>query len=1450
MTGVPPIRHNTGSRRGSTRTHRPSRTAVPYPMSRPSGPNAGSRRVPPPVGTPPPLFVGTPYPAEAGLAQPQPITPRVHRAVRETGRISEYNQMVNRLLSQPRPASPTNSGGGLHPGGIVPSPVPGNGGSLLGQGTNPRPVAGLHQVQDPIDVSSGQMVMHEVDAEFLGALPLVFERTHFSAFRAGRWLGESWMSTLDERVEVHADQVCFAAADGTIQVFPRPHGEAWVTAERGPLRRLAEAPEAGFVIEDRARGRMLFFGRGTGVLPVLSISDRNGNHIVVDHDERGVPTEVWHSGGYRVRVDTDDGLVSGLRSVADDGSEVELVRYGYDERRRLTEVTNASGLPFRYSYDDAGRITAWTDRNDEWYRYTYDDAGRVVRTEGAGGCLTGTMEYDEPNRVTYATDSLGHRRAFHLNEHGQVVREVDPLGGVTTSEWDAWDRLLAETDPLGRRTSYRHDERGDVVAVVRPDGSELLVERDELGLPVRMVEAPGVETRWEYDERGNLTGVVEPDGATTTYTYDEWGHLASVTDAAGVTLTVVSDATGLPVSVTGPDGAVTRYAHDRFGRLVAVTAPNGATEQFGYTVDGALAWHRGADGAMEEWLFDGEGNNRVHADTTGAVTHGEVGHFDLPSAHVNADGSRVELAYDTELRLVAVTNERGLVWRYEYDAAGNLVRETDFGGVTRDYRYDAAGQLTEVRDAAGGTVVLRRDLLGNVVEEITATAHTRYAYSALGHLLVADDGTTRVEYTRDPVGRVLTETVDGRTVHSEYDAAGRRVRRRTPSGAESVWEYDAAGLPAAVHTAGGSMRFAYDLAGREVSRTFGSAAIFHSWSPADLVTGQSVVGAGRVLGQQRFYAYRPDGLPIQVADRLTGSRSFTVDVRGRVTDVVGQGWTERYAYDVTGRLVDAVWPAPAEEDRLGARSGPGTVVTAAGRVRYTYDACGRLVSRDHGNSRSWQYTWGPLDRLVAVRTPDGTRWRYTYDPFGRRVRKERLATDGATALERVDFVWDDDVLVEQIRSGKGDTETTVWDYEPGSFRPLLQRHLTTRAPQRVFAVVTDLSGAPAELVDDQGGIEWHARISVHGVVVEESGGPGTPLRFQGQYFDAETGLHYNHHRYYDPALGRYLSPDPIGLTGGPDPHAYVHNPHAFADPLGLAPSGCGPSNPATPMRMRSPGGRLYEAATPAGRYANSRNREAAGYTNPHHDHNAMLSLWRDAAMSPPPPGVTKGSKAEKDWLMDPQRHFAARMRGSTTTVVIRGHSAGVLGHDPSAGTHWNAVGMYQPREANLAHNKQTSTYHGIEPRKLSDASGSREVRYESPNPGRGHRSYWDLTDPNYTGGPWPSWRRITTPPPSFLPPPSPLPRPSHPPPPSPPPQPVMFVGPGPGAFGYYPPVPTGYTPGGYGYHQHNPGAPTGYGPTWGGSVVHHPNDPDPDGLGGSGRYPRYTGGYAGPGAYN
>ncbi|WP_275938034.1 RHS repeat-associated core domain-containing protein, partial [Cronobacter malonaticus] len=118
----------------------------------------------------------------------------------------------------------------------------------------------------------------------------------------------------------------------------------------------------------------------------------------------------------------------------------------------------------------------------------------------------------------------------------------------------------------------------------------------------------------------------------------------------------------------------------------------------------------------------------------------------------------------------------------------------------------------------------------------------------------------------------------------------------------------------------------------------------------------------------------------------------------------------------------------------------------------------------------------------------------------------------------------------------------------------------TEHDAEVYWYHNDVSGMPRELTGAGGEIAWRAEYRAWGNTlrvehIETRDGEPVyqPLRYQGQYFDAETGLHYNRFRYYDPDAGRFISQDPIGLAGGINLYQYAPNPLVWVDPLGLNP---------------------------------------------------------------------------------------------------------------------------------------------------------------------------------------------------------------------------------------------------------------------------------------------------------
>jgi RHS repeat-associated protein len=1017
---------------------------------------------------------------------------------------------------------------------------------------------------DPIDLATGQMFTTQVDVELPGLLPLVVKRTHFSSYRAGRVFGRSWASTLDQRVEVEDDGVYFVDDGGVRLVYPLPTSDGTpVLAVDGPRWELSIV-DGEYRIRKPENGHILRFLPGDGhIRPLGSIIHRGGHRIDFDYDTDLLPIAVRHSGGYRITVETSDRRVTRLALATPDG-DITMAGYHYDDSGNLTEIANSSNRPMRFDYDLAGRIIRWQDSNGEWYRYHFDSRGRCVRTEGSGGALAGTWDYDEDTRVTRYTNSLGESTEYHLNERRQIVRRVDPLGAVTVQEWDRYDRRLSHTDPLGRTTRHTYDEDGNLVTITRPDGSQALAEYNELGLPVAVVEPDGSSWRYTYDRQGNLTSVTDPVGAPTRYAYAEDGGLVAVTDATGAVRRLENNAAGLPTTSIDALGAATHYERDQFGRVVALTDPAGNTHRQAWTVEGNLLSRTLPDATTAHWRHDGEGNQIEYTDPLGRTSTTSTTHFDLPAAEIGPDGSRLEFGYDTELRLISVMNQRGLVWRYTYDAAGNLASETDFNGRAIAYAYDAAGRLAARTNAAGQVTRFVRDLLGNIVERHCGESVATFEYDPIGRLRRARNADADLTYRRDPLGRVLAETVNGQTVESAYDVLGRRVYRRTPTGAQSRWRYDATGRPAILETAGRTVTFGHDSSGREIERLLDTGTILaQTWDANSRLTGQTVSTVARNrqprLIHNRAYHYRADGLLNAVEDRIRGSRRFDLDDSGRVTAVRGSGWIEQYAYDSTGQLVGS--QAPGDGAEHGTREYAGTLLRRAGSLHYQHDAAGRVVLRQKrrlsAKPDTWHYTWDGEDRLVGVVTPDGSRWRYRYDPLGRRIAKQRLAADSTGVAEQVNFHWDAVVIAEQVTLG-GDA--LAWDWEPDSFRVIGQTERTTRrdAPQhwvdrQFYSIVTDLVGSPAELVDQAGNLAWQAEKTLWGQALASLRSTAyTPLRFPGQYFDPETQLHYNYARYYDPASAGYLSADPLGLGGGFNPHSYVPNPQFWIDPFGLA----------------------------------------------------------------------------------------------------------------------------------------------------------------------------------------------------------------------------------------------------------------------------------------------------------
>ncbi|PAK26576.1 hypothetical protein CJD44_09275 [Streptomyces sp. alain-838] len=1026
---------------------------------------------------------------------------------------------------------------------------------------------------DPVDVATGAMYLDQTDLELPGVLPLTFIRRAASNYRCGWWFGPSWASTLDQRLETADDDLVLVTEDGMLVRYPDPSATSPCYPEQGPRWPLNVLDSGGYEVHDPESGHTRRFGPlRNGHAPLLSVVDRNGNSITVAYGPDGTPESMRHSGGYHIEFDVSEDRVTALRLIAgsDDGDDHTVRRFSYTEGH-LTGVTGSSGVPLRLSYDARSRITTWTDTNGSSYSYTYDASDRCTSQGGEAGHVAFEFAYDGSDadwpghRITTATSGTHAVTRYAVNENCQVVAEWDPIGGLTRMTYDSDHHLLSRTDALGRRTQVDYDDAGRPVTVVRPDGACTEYTYNELGLPSTITLPDRGTVRCAYDERGNRTAITDTDGAVFRYAYTADGHMCALTDPSGHTTRIRTDRAGLPVVITDPLGGTVRHDRDPFGRTVRLTDQLGNLTRFEWTVEGHLARQTDADG-VETWEYDGEGNCLSHRDTAGNTTTYEYTHFDLLAARTDPTGARFTYAYDAELRLIEVSAPTGEAWRYSYDAAGRLVSETDFDGVTTHYAHDLAGQLVARTNALGQTVRTDHDVLGRVVRKRFDETDVWYRYDLGGRLVEAVSPQATVTMTRDEAGRLLTETTNGRRLSHTYDPGGRRSTRTTPGGSESSWKYDAAGSVVELVSSGRTVRFARDRAGQERARHIGDDVILtHAYDPLGRVLSRSLVRSGEAELVRR-YRYGAAGCLSAVDEAGATTSSYESDPVGRVTTVHGPDGTEAYSYDRNGNQTRGHWPDcfPGRE-AVGERGYRGTRLERAGAVRYEYDAQGRVTLRQKTRlSRkpdTWRYEWDAEDRLTAVTTPDGTRWTYLYDPLGRRIAKRRHAADGEAVVEETTFVWDGTVLCEQTTMSVQQPSPVTLTWEHQGVHPVVQaeRIFSADAPQEVvdqrfFAIVTDLVGAPRELVDESGEIAWYGRSTLWGSMMwNRTARAYTPLRFPGQYADPETGLHYNLFRYYDPETARYLSVDPLGLAAGGNPVAYVHNPLTWADPLGLTP---------------------------------------------------------------------------------------------------------------------------------------------------------------------------------------------------------------------------------------------------------------------------------------------------------
>ncbi|MFC1560734.1 RHS repeat-associated core domain-containing protein, partial [Pseudomonadota bacterium] len=802
-----------------------------------------------------------------------------------------------------------------------------------------------------------------------------------------------------------------------------------------------------------------------------------------------------------------------------------------DSRHVPLMIKDAVGREYRYERDDDSNPTQSTRPNGSTIDNTFDARGNLLTSTEQFNSALRQYSYDAFSLVTSYTNPNNHTTTFNR----------DPVNG----------NLSSQVNHLGHTTTYEYDSRGLIERVVTPNGLEVTFTYSLQGLVQTMTETPPAGspgntrlTQYSYDPAGQLTQVITPDGVTLDIDYDDKGRRTRVTDNLGQVIEYTFDA---------HDNLMQTDTRNSDGSL-ALTVENVFDTRNRYFE--SVAPHVGSDVSKTTLGLDNNGNLLNLTDPNENRASNEYdGENRLRKNTHRLDGITL-YEYDTNDRVTRVTTSNGVVTRYTYDDLGRRLTETSADRGLLVYTYDENDNLKTVTDGRGIVTTLNFDELERVdlktfpntlpgkVEDVD------YIYDdcpfGVGRLCERHDesGTWRYEY--DAFGNVVRETRIELGVtyvtEYEYDDGNNVTRIVYPTGRVVNLTRDGVRRIEAIDTDINGVNtdivsnIAYRADNRMTQCTFGNG----------LVDNRSYDLQGRLLDQSlspldnRVYTYDRNS---NLLSRTTTPQTsiYGYDALDRLTsDRIDTGDPFVYDYDLNhnrqtktqAALLEESYDYESDSNRLlrHNRFSEANLVPAVSDRRYVYSDSNRIFQVIDDGQLNAEYIYNDNGQRTRKLVYDrsivpvaATTTIYHYDLMGYLIAE----TDEAGVSSR-EYIWTEGMTpVAQIDVGGG-VDTVHYLHTDHLMTP---RFATTASQQ----------------------VSWRWEGEAFGSAADQNLQIDVNLRFPGQYFDEETGEHYNGWRYYSPQSGRYTQSDFIGLAGGSNPYAYVAgNPTVYTDSSGLA----------------------------------------------------------------------------------------------------------------------------------------------------------------------------------------------------------------------------------------------------------------------------------------------------------